>query len=72
MRDRKKARAIALLGIAATLMLLVGCEGQGIQKQTEQEEADIASQVQQNVEEEALLNEASPEQSEKSEESERQ
>ena len=67
MHDKKKERAIALLGIAMALMLLVGCEGQGMQKRTEQEEADIASQVQQNVEEEALLNEASPEQSEESE-----
>ncbi len=69
MHDRKNESAIALLGIATALMLLVGCEEQEIQKRTEQKEADIASQVQQNVEEEALLDEASPEQSEKSEES---
>ena len=59
MHDRKKERAIAFLEIAMALMLLVGCEGQGIQNQTEQEETNIASQVQQNVEEEAILNEAS-------------
>ena len=70
MYDRKKEKGIALLGIAAALMLLVGCEGQGIQKQTEQEETDIASQVQQNVEEEALLDETSSNQSEKPEEPE--
>ena len=70
MYDRKKERAIALLGIATALMLLAGCEGQGIQKRTEREEADTASQLQQNVEEEALLDGASPDQSEKPEESE--
>ena len=62
MHDRKKDRTIALLGIATALMLLVGCEEQGIQKRTER---DIASQVQQNVEEEALLEELEqPEQTE--------
>ncbi len=59
--DRKKEKAI--LGIAAALMLLVGCEGQGIQKQTEQ---DTASQLQQNIKEENTSDRISPEQSEES------
>lgn len=61
--DRKKKRAIAILGILASLMLLVGCEGQGIQKQTEPEEVDTALQSQQNIEEGGLSDEISPDHS---------
>jgi len=64
--DRKKEEAKAILGIAAALMLLVGCEGQGIQKRTEPEDSDIASQLQQNIKEESISDEMSPEQSEES------
>lgn len=62
--SRKKDKVIAILGIATTLMLLVGCERHEKPKQTEQEEADIASQLQQEIEEESLLDEMSPNQSE--------
>ena len=68
MHNRKKESTI--LGIAVASMLLVGCERQGIQEQTGQEDSDIALQIQQDMEEEDLLDEASQEQSEKSEESE--
>lgn len=70
MHNKKRERAIALLEIVAVLMLLAGCEGQGIQKRTEQQEEDIVSQPQQNGGEETLLEELSPDQSEKLEESE--
>ena len=66
MHDRKKERAIALLGIVTALMLLAGCEGQGIQKRTELEDPDTASQLQQNIKEEDISDEISPEQSEES------
>ena len=59
--SRKKEKAIAILGIAA-LMLLVGCKGQEKPKQTEQEEVDTVSQLQQRIEEESLLDEISPDQ----------
>lgn len=65
MHDRKKERAVALLEIAVALMLLVGCEGQGIQKRTEPEERDTALPLQQNVEEESLSNDIPPEQPER-------
>ena len=64
--DRKKEGAIAILSIAAVLMLLAGCEGQGIQKRTELEDTDTASQLQQNIKEEDISDEISPEQSEES------
>lgn len=70
MHNKKKERAIALLEIAAAFMLLVGCKGQEIQKRTEQQEGDIVSQLQQDGGEETLLEEVSPDQSEKLEESE--
>ena len=66
MYDRKKERAIALLGIVTALMLLAGCEGQGIQKRTEAEDPDTVSQLQQNIKEEDISDEISPEQSEES------
>lgn len=59
--DRKKEGVIAILGIAAVLMLLAGCEGQGMQKQIEPEEEDIALQLQQNIEDEGLSDELLPE-----------
>ncbi len=62
----KKERAKAILGIVAALMLLVGCEGQEIQKRTEPEDSDTASQLQQNIKEEGISDEISPEQSEES------
>ncbi|MDE7206817.1 MAG: hypothetical protein K2N90_06625 [Lachnospiraceae bacterium] len=55
--SRKKEKVIAILGIASALVLLVGCERQEKPKQTEQEERDTASQVQQDIEEEGLSNE---------------
>lgn len=64
---RKKEGAITLLGIAAVLMLLVGCKGQEIQKQTGPEEEDSVLQLQQNIEEESLSDETSPDRSEESE-----
>lgn len=64
--DRKKEGAKAILGIVAALMLLVGCEGQGIQKRTELEDTDTALQVQQNIKEEGISDEISPERSEES------
>lgn len=67
--DRKET-AIAILGIAAALMLLVGCAGEERQKRTKQESADITSQIQQNIEKD-LSDELSPEQSEESEQLER-
>lgn len=71
MPDRKKGRAIAILGTVAALMLLAGCEGQEIQKQTEPEKADTALQLQQNIEEEGLSDEILPDQSKKPEQLER-
>ena len=70
MHDKKKERTIALLEIAAALMLLAGCEGQEIQKGTEREAVDTASQLQQNVGEEALLDDAVPNQPEELEQPE--
>ena len=64
--SRKKEKSIAILGIAA-LVLLVGCKGQEKPKQTEQEEVDTVSQLQQRIEEESLLDEISPDRSEESE-----
>lgn len=64
--SRKKEKAIAILGIAA-LILLVGCEGQEKPKQTEQEEVETVSQLQQKIEEESLLDEVLPDRSEESE-----
>lgn len=58
--DRKKEGIMAILGIVAAVMLLVGCGGEEIQKQTEQEEEDSVSQLQQNIEEEGLSDEAAP------------
>ncbi len=69
--SRKKEKVIAILGIASALMLLVGCERQEKPKQTEQEEVDTASQVQQDIEEEGLSNELLSEQSKESEQSAR-
>lgn len=65
--SRRKEKAIAVLGIVAALMLLVGCERQEKPKQTEYEEVDTASQLQQKIEEESLLDKISSEQSEESE-----
>lgn len=67
--DRKKEGAIAILGIAAAVMLLVGCGGKEIQKQTEQEEEDSVSQLQQSIEEEGLSDEAAPDPSKEPEQS---
>ena len=69
LHDRKET-IIAILGSAAVLMLLVGCAGEKIQKRTEQEVADISSQLQQNIEED-LSDGLSPDQSEESEQLER-
>lgn len=66
--DRKKT-VIAILGSAATLMLLAGCAGEELQSRTDQEAADITSQSQQNIED--LSDGLSQEQSEESEQSER-
>lgn len=66
--NRKKEGAI--LGIVAAVMLLVGCGGQEIQKRSETEEEASTSQLQQNVEEEALSEQASLEKSEEPERAE--
>ncbi len=62
-KDRKKAGGAAILGVAAALLLLVGCKGQGIPKQAD---SDAASQLQQNIKEESTADETLPEQSEES------
>ena len=53
--------------IAAALLLLVGCAGQEIQKQTD---LDTASQLQQNTKEGSIADERMPEQSKETEQSE--
>ena len=53
--------------IAAALLLLVGCAGQEIQKQTD---SDTASQLQQNTKEGSIADERMPEQSKETEQSE--
>lgn len=64
-----KKKIMAIMGSAATLMLLAGCAGEELQSRTDQEAADITSQSQQNIED--LSDGLSQEQSEESEQSER-
>ena len=63
----KKKRVMGTLGIAAALMLLAGCEERDVQNQ---KEPDVASQSQQNVEEQDLLGELPLEQTEQQEQME--
>ena len=70
MHCMKKKRVMGTVGIAAALMLLAGCEERDIQNRVEQEEPDVASQSQQNVEEQDLLGELPLEQSEQQEQME--
>ncbi|MBD5475359.1 MAG: hypothetical protein HDR17_05160 [Lachnospiraceae bacterium] len=67
-----KKKVMGTLGIAAALMLLAGCEERDIQDRVEQEEPDVASQSQQNVEEQDLLGGLSPEQTKQPEQPEQQ
>lgn len=53
MHNRKKKRAVGVVGISAVIMLLAGCQGQEIQDRAEQGEPDAIPQLQQNVEEES-------------------
>ena len=66
-KDRKKAEGASILGVAAALLLLVGCKGQGIPKQAD---SDTALQLQQNIKEESTADEILPEQSGQPEQSE--
>ena len=72
MHCMNKKKVMGTLGIAAALMLLAGCEERDIQDRVEQEEPDVASQSQQNVEEQDLLGELSPEQTKQPEQLEQQ
>lgn len=70
MQYMKKKRVMGMLGIAVTIMLLAGCEERDIQNRVEQEEPDVASQLQQEVEEQDLSGELPPEQTEQPEQQE--
>ena len=70
MHYMKEKRVMGMLGIAAALMLLAGCEERDMQNRTEQEEPDAVSRLQQDIEVEGLSDEISPEGSEESEQQE--
>lgn len=58
MHYMKKKRVMGMLGIAAALMLLAGCEERDMQNRTEPEEPDAVSQLQQDIEEGGLSDES--------------
>ncbi len=66
MNCRSKKSIKSILGIAAAVMLLVGCGGSDIESRTEDTEKDDALQLQQNIEEQDRAETGSEEQPEQS------
>ena len=66
MNCRSKKSIKSILGIAAAVMLLVGCGGSDIESRTEDTEKDDDLQLQQNIEEQDRAETGSEEQPEQS------